>query len=172
MPLYDISNKLYPDASIDPIKRSNENRGLTEIIKRSPLSKKVILVADRGYEAYNNIAHLEQKGWNYVIRVKARNKGNGILSKTDLPVGEEFDETVSVLMTRQQTNKIKANSKLYRKLSNTSPFDFLPKGSKDTFRITFRVVGIQISEEKFEYLITNLDNSFSLEDLKYLYHKR
>ncbi len=170
--LYDISNKLYVDASIDPYKRSNENRGLVEMIKRSPLFKKVILIGDRGYEAYNNIAHLEEKGWNYVIRVKARDKGNGILSKTDLPVGEEFDETVSVLMTRRQTKEIKSNPKLFRQLSNCSTFDFLPKGSKGTYRITFRVVGLKISEDKFQYLITNLDENFSLEDLKYLYHKR
>ncbi|MDR0343782.1 MAG: transposase [Nocardiopsaceae bacterium] len=30
----------------------------------------VIVIADRGLESYNNFAHIEKKGWNYLIRVK------------------------------------------------------------------------------------------------------
>ena len=48
-----------------------------ELVDRSELTEPVILIADRGYEAYNNIAHIEQKGWNYLIRVKEK---QGILS--------------------------------------------------------------------------------------------
>lgn len=170
--LYDVYNKLYLDATIQPYRRFNEFQAFVEMVKRSPLMEKVILIADRGYESYNNIAHLEEKGWNYVIRVKSQNLGKGILSKTDLPVGREFDEIVSVLMTRRQTKEIKSKPNLYRFLSTSSTFDFLPLSSKDTYRITFRVVGVEIGEDKFQYLITNLDESFTLEDLKYLYFKR
>lgn len=170
--LYDICNKLYIDATIQAYRKYNENRGLVEMLNRSTLDKKVILVCDRGYESYNNIAHLEQKGWNYLIRVKATDSGKGILSKVDLPVGREFDEVVSVLMTRRSTNDIKSKPKLYRYLANHSIFDFLPKGSKDSYPITFRVVGVEIGEGKYQYLITNLGDNFTLEDLKYLYHKR
>jgi len=170
--LYDICNKLYMDATIQPYRGHSEVRGFVEMIKRSPLSKKVILIADRGYEAYNNLAHLEQKGWKYVIRVKASDVGKGILSKTELPVGEEFDEMVSILMTRRQTNEVKSKPKLYRYLSKHSTFDFLPVGCKDSYPLTFRVVCVKINEDKYQYLLTNLDNSFTLGDLKALYHKR
>lgn len=170
--IYDICNKLYLDANIQAYRGFSEIRGFIEMLRRSPLDKKVILIADRGYEAYNNIAQLEEKGWNYVIRVKAGDVGKGILSKVDLPEGEEFDEIVSVLMTRRQTKEIKSNPKLYRYLSNNSTFDFLPKGSKGTYRLTFRVVGVMIDEGKYQYLITNLGNAFTLEDMKYLYRKR
>ena len=170
--IYDICNKLYLDANIQAYRGFSEIRGFIEMLRRSPLDKKVILIADRGYEAYNNIAQLEEKGWNYVIRVKAGDVSKGILSKVDLPEGEEFDEIVSVLMTRRQTKEIKSNPKLYRYLSNNSTFDFLPKGSEGTYRLTFRVVGVMIDEGKYQYWITNLGNAFTLEDLKYLYHKR
>lgn len=142
------------------------------MLKRSPLSEKVILIADRGYEAYNNLAHLQEKGWNYVIRVKACDIAKGILSKTDLPSGQEFDETVSVLMTRRQTNEIKSSPKRYRFLAQHSTFDFLPVGSKGTYRMTFRVVCVEIEKGKFQYLVTNLGRDFSMQDIKYLYHKR
>ena len=170
--LYDICNKLYLDATIQAYKGFSEFRALVQMVKRSPFLRKVILVADRGYEAYNNLAHLQKKGWKYVIRVKARDVGRGILSKTELPVGEEFDEIVSVLMTRRQTKEVRSNPKLYRFLASHSTFDFLPIGSKDTYTLTFRVVCVRTDQDKFQYLITNLDSSFTLEDLKYLYHKR
>lgn len=170
--LYDICNKLYLDATIHAYRGFSECRGFIEMIKRSPLSEKVILIADRGYEAYNNLAHLQEKGWNYVIRVKACDITKGILSKTDLPSGQEFDEIVSVLMTRRQTNEVRSSPKHYRFLAQHSTFDFLPVGSKGTYRVTFRVVCVELEKGKFQYLVTNLGSDFSMQDIKYLYHKR
>ena len=67
--LYDILNKVYVDVVIQTYKHTNEFLALVEMIKRSSFFKKVIIIADRGYESYNNIAHLENKGWKYLIRV-------------------------------------------------------------------------------------------------------
>jgi|LGVF01.2.fsa_nt_gb hypothetical protein len=171
--LYDICNKLYLDATIQTYRKMDEFKGLIQMIKRSPFKKKVILTADRGYESYNNIAYLEQKGWNYVIRVKAPNSGKGILSKTNLQIDEVFDEKISVLMTRRQTNEIKAKPLLYRFLAKISNFDFLPVGSKETYPISYRVVCVEIKEGIYQYLITNLSEElFSPEDLKEIYRLR
>lgn len=170
--LYDIYNKLYLDATIQGCRLANEYFALIELIKRSPLGDKVILIADRGYASYNNIAHLERKGWKYLIRVKKSDSVSGMLSKTNLPANTVFDETVSIQMTRRQTNEIKSNPFLYRFLPKSSTFDFLPLGSKKTYPISFRAVCIKIGADKYEYLITNLDESFTLDDLKFLYHKR
>ncbi len=112
------------DATIEAYKSYSESRGLVEMMKRSSLLGKVILIADRGYEAYNNLANLEKRGWKYIIRVRSGDVRTGILSKTGLPVGKEFDETVSILMTRRQTNEIKSRPKLYRFLAKHSTFDF------------------------------------------------
>ena len=171
--LYDICNKLYLDATIQTYRKTNEFKGLVQMIKRSPLKKKVILTADRGYESYNNIANLEKKGWNYVIRVKAPNSGKGILSKTSLPFDEEFDERVSVIMTRRQTEEIKSNPFLYRYLAKISTFDFLPLGSKKIYPISYRVVCVEIAEKNYQYLITNLrEEDCSPDDLKEIYRMR
>ncbi|MEA1975113.1 MAG: IS4 family transposase [Bacillota bacterium] len=171
--LYDILNKIYLDAIIQPYRKTNEYKALVDMTNRSDIKGKVILLADRGYESYNNIATLEKKNLNYVIRVKAPSSKTGILSKTDLPINEECDEIISVLMTRRQTKEIKSKPKLYRFLSKSSTFDFLPLKSKDTYRITFRVVCVKITDDTYEYLITNLDREeFSLEDLKGIYKAR
>ena len=60
---------------------------LLELVDRSKLAEPVVLIADRGHEAYNNMAHIEQKGWKYLIRVKDR---QGILSGLRLPDALEF----------------------------------------------------------------------------------
>lgn len=52
----------------------------------------VIVVADRGYEGYNTIAHIEQKGWNYLIRVK---NNSGIVAQLSLPNTDQFDIDVA-----------------------------------------------------------------------------
>ncbi len=171
--LYDICNKIYLDATIQNYRGLNENKGLIQMIKRSSLKKKVILVADRGYESYNNIVHLDNNGWYYVIRVKASTLGRGILSKTSLPINKIFDETVSILMTRSQTKAIKSKSHLYRFLSTSSNFDFLPHGCKGTYPISYRVVCVEIEEGNYQYLITNMSaEHMSAEDLKNIYNKR
>ena len=61
---------------------------------RSKLAEPVVLIADRGYEAYNNMAHIEQKGWKYLIRVKDR---QGILSGLRLPDALEFAAVFSLM---------------------------------------------------------------------------
>ena len=66
--MYDLCNKLYIDALIQPRRRMNENKALVEMVDRSYIEENVIVVADRGFESYNNFAHIENKGWNYLIR--------------------------------------------------------------------------------------------------------
>ena len=57
----------------------------------SALQGNVIVIADRGYEAYNNMAHIQEKGWFYLIRVKDFNQySSGILHGLELPDTEEF----------------------------------------------------------------------------------
>ena len=167
--LYDICNKVYLNTVVQTYRKMNEYK----VVLRSSITDPVILVADRGYESYNNIAHLIERKWNFVIRVKAPNSGSGILSKTGLPVNVEFDEIVTVKMTRRQTNEIKANPKLYRFLAKVSTFDFLPHGSKGTYTLSFRAVCVKVADGTFQYLVTDLDCSqFSLDALKQVYKMR
>ena len=57
------------------------------MVANSLLKDPVILVADRGYESYNTLAHLEEKGWNAVIRVKDLTNKSMISS---LPLPDEW----------------------------------------------------------------------------------
>lgn len=54
---------------------------------RSAISEPVIVLADRNYGSLNNLAHLENRGWNYVIRLKERDSVFGV-QLSDSPVFE------------------------------------------------------------------------------------
>ncbi len=170
--LYDLCNRVYTDALIQSRREANENRALTAMVDRSGLTGPVIVIADRGYESYNNLAHIERKGWNYLIRIKDMGS-NGILSGIQVPPTPEFDISVQRTFTRKQTNSVKSQPDLFRFLPNNSTFDFLDLHENRFYPMTLRVVRFRISDNAYETVVTNLDRSLFLPDeLKNLYAMR
>lgn len=105
-----------------------------------------------------------------MIRIKTN---AGIAQKFNIPPDEENDFAADVLLTRRQTNKIKNNPEIYRFLETNLVFDFLPKGSKDTYLLKFRIIRIKISKGRYETFVTNLWNDeFSADDIKMIYKMR
>ena len=166
--LYDLMNKRYIDAVLQDCRSENENKALISMLEN--VNHDTIIIADRNYDSYNNIAHLEAKGMKYVIRIKST---TGIVKKFDIPADKETDFTADILLTRKNTKEIKAEPDKYRLLASKSTFDFLPKNSKDSYPLKFRIIRIKISEGHYETLVTNLwDNEFSANDIKKIYKLR
>ena len=166
--LYDLLNKRYFNAVIQDSRMENENKALISMIEN--VTNDSIIIADRNYDSYNNIAHLEAKGLKYVIRIKST---TGIIKKFNIPSDKEVDFTADILLTRRQTNEVKADPKHYRYLPASSTFDFIPIGSKDTYPLKFRIIRIKISEGMYETLVTNLpENEFAAADIKNIYKMR
>ena len=123
------------------------------MMEHSQLSK-VILVADRGYENYNIMAHTIRKGWKFLIRVKDINS-NGIVSGLNIPNKDTFDTDINLTLTRKQS---KANKqKGYKFMPTKQIFDYLPIGYDYTYNISFRIARFQVSDNSYELVITNLD---------------
>jgi len=57
-PLFDIYDRTYFDAVIQPAPRKDEPGALVEMVKRNRFNRRTIIVLDRGYECYNVMAHL------------------------------------------------------------------------------------------------------------------
>ena len=180
--LYDLQAHTYVDAIVQKKHASSENGALTNMVDRSEITGDVILIADRGYESYNNMAHIQEKGWKYLIRIKDFQQYNsGILHGFELPNQEEFDIDINLTVTRKQTNKIKEllkDKNHYRKIAHSKTFDYLPKTSRKAdpavmYAIPFRIVRFPVSENAYEVVVTNLDKKdFPSELLKQLYAKR
>ena len=169
---FDLLNRTYTDAVIQPRRKVQEVRSCIEMIDRSDFSEKVILIADRGYENYNIFAHAEEKNWNYVVRVKDI-FSNGIVSGLNVPKEGSFDKTISLLLTRRQTKEVKSNPDKYKFMPRNQKFDYLSENDKGTYPLCFRIVRFPISEKSFETIITNLkEDEFPPMKIKDLYNLR
>jgi len=170
--LYDLCSRVYVDAIVQP-GMGNEDKGLTALVDRSGIDDKVIVTLDRGYECYNNMAHIEQKGWHYVIRVKDVLSSGGILSGLKLPTKGEFDVPVSFVLTRKQTNSVKDHPNLFKYLSKKATFDYCDLHDNKFYPISFRVVRVLLPNGEYESLITNLPaEAFSPLELREIYRRR
>lgn len=176
--LYDLNQHLYRAVVIQNGAQRDECSALQQLVDRSDIPL-ALVIADRGYESYNNLAHIQEKGWYFLIRIKDGNYG--IKNGFDLPNEDCFDQSIVLNLTRKQTNEAKEFFKdrnHYRCISHTSPFDYLPQYSRKAdplifYTLKFRIVRFKISEDTYETVITNLPaDNYSPEDLKKLYASR
>jgi len=167
---YDLMNRIYVDALIQNWADCNEFLACAQMIDRSSLKGKVLLIADRGYENYNIFAHADEKNWKYLIRVKDINS-NGIASGLDLPKQGSFDKHMSVTLCRRKNKDTKSRGCKF--MPTCQGFDFIPIGSDKEYTLDFRVLRFPIAENTYEVIITNLGSfEFSPEKIKELYHMR
>lgn len=176
--LYDVIQHIYVDAQLQKSRCSDECGALVSMTDRS-LLKSVLLLADRGYESYNVLAHIQEKGWKFLFRIK--NGNGGIVSGLDLPNESIFDVPFTLNLTNKQSNEVKmllTDKNHFKFIPSTTRFDFLPKHSKwhdpaVFYPLSFRIVRFPISENTFETITTNLDaDSFPPAEIKKLYAMR
>ena len=176
--MYDLHQHIYVDALVQKSRKADESAALTAMVDRSAIER-ALLLADRGYESYNNLAHIQEKGWNFLIRIKDGTAG--IASGLALPATDEFDVPFHLKLTNKQSNEVKEllkDKNHYRHITNTIRFDYLPRTSRKYdpavfFELHFRIVRFPISATACETIITNLDASaFPLHDIKRLYAMR
>ena len=171
--VYDLLNRTYQDILIQKGRKMNENAALVQMTDRSSVPK-AILIADRNYEAYNGIAHIEKKGWKYLIRIRDT---AGMIRPFHFAPNCELDEWKTITLTRKQTNAFKQRKAddpaRYRCLPNSSPFDFIDLHDNKYYDLNVRFVRFQISDDTYETVITNLSaDEFSPTEIKHLYSLR
>ena len=177
--LYDLLGHTYIDAEVSGKRNFDENGVLCKMVDRSSFEK-VLIIADRGYESYNLFAHIQEKGWKYLIRIKDIHS-SGIAAGLDLPDRDEFDTWFHFHFTKRQTAEAKqllSNKQKYKLLSTTTAFDYLPVSSRkhdplSLYYLPFRVVRFKLSNSSYETVITNLNETeFPSDELKRLYGVR
>lgn len=170
--LYDCINNVFWESRIDLPTKKSEVNALIDFISHRNYPKNSIITADRGYESYNLIAHCIENNQKFVLRVKDIDSKNGILTSLSLP-DETFDMTVTRVLTNVQTNEVKKNeNNQFVFVPSNSHFDYLDACHR-FYNMSFRIVRFKIADDKYETLITNLDESeFNLSDFKDLYHLR
>ena len=152
--LYDLMTNTYTNAIIQRRFQMNEHSALIDMAEKcSNASVSAIFIADRGYESYNNMAHITELGEKFLFRIRD-SKAGSILSGLDLPDGE-FDLSYTFRLVRKFTNEIKnllKADKLLRLVPSSSSFDYLPQKSRKShptviYPLPIRLVRFKISDD-------------------------
>ena len=184
--LVNVLSGQFVDAEIQGLHEADERDACILMAKRRPDEAEDIIIADRGYEGWNVMAHLLSIRKHFVIRIRDSEKGS-LCSGFSLPEGES-DTWIKVRITKTQSKAIRGNP-LYRFLPSHCRFDFLPPSSLPCGRghiasiseipyheIEFRVVRFRLGDsagEPFEVLLTDLsEREFPVSVLKEIYHLR
>ena len=59
--MFDLLGKTYTDVIIQPGRLENEHKAFCDMVDRYNGMSKTIFIVDRGYESYNNLAHVQEK---------------------------------------------------------------------------------------------------------------
>lgn len=176
--IYDLLNKVYVDASLQPKPQADERRAFIDMLEKQEYQDKSLFIADRGYPSWNMFLHFKYKdNADYLIRVK--NAENNIVKA--LPM-TEFDITKNFIISTNQydrgkdgyiiVNKLKGKQKNRKydknRTTKATQWDF-----DDIEHISFRIVRFKITEDTYETIFTFLPREkFSIEDIKTLYGMR
>ena len=173
-PLYDILNKVYLEAVIQPEPQKDEIGALIELVRRNTFREKAIVIGDRGYESYNLLAHLaEKENLDFLIRIK--NKRSAMREVARLPM-LELDTVIRFTISTTQTKEDKQKKHIFLQVPKNSK-----EGSKtrrgrwdfpSPYPMCLRIVRFQLDSGVFETIATSLPNTFTLEDIRELYHLR
>lgn len=173
-PLYDILNKVYLEAVIQPEPQKDEIGALIELVRRNTFKEKTLIIGDRGYESYNLLAHLaEKENLDFLIRIK--NNRSAMREVARLPM-LELDTVIRFTISTTQTKEDKQKKHIFLQVPKNSK-----EGSKtrqgrwdfpSLYPMCLRIVRFQLDSGVFETIATSLPNTFTLEDIRELYHLR
>ena len=173
-PLFDIYDRTYFDAVIQPAPHKDEPGALVEMLKRNDFNRKTIIVLDRGYESYNVMAHLmNTPNVYFVLRVKHNHSAMREIAR--LPM-LELDCDIAFTISTTQTNEDKRNRHIYLPQPKKSKPGSTTRRARwdfpSPYTMRLRVVRFQLDNGNFETLATSLPRTFTIDDLKEIYHRR
>lgn len=173
-PLYNILSRTFDDLVIQPEPRKDENGALVEMLKRNTFTQKTLIIADRGFESYNLIAHcLEKENADFLIRVRQNYSAMREVAK--LPM-MELDCTIRPTITTTQTKEDKKNGYVFLQVPKKSKVGSKTRRGRwdfpSPYPMKLRVCRFLLDNGEFETVATSLPRSFSLDDIRELYHLR
>lgn len=174
-PLYDLLNRTFTDAVIQPEPRKDEIGALAMLLERNTFSQQTLIIADRGFESYNMIAHLlEKPNVDILIRVKQSRSAMREVAKSPM-LGLDCDISFSICTTQKNTDKQNQNYVFLQIPKKSKPGSKTRHGRWDFgnyYPMRFRICRFLLDNGEFETAATSLPRSFTPEDIKALYYMR
>ena len=173
-PLYNILSRTFDDLVIQPEPKKDEIGALVDMLERNTFTQKTLIIADRGFESYNLIAHcLEKENADFLIRVRQNYSAMREVAK--LPM-MELDCTIRPTITTTQTKEDKKNGYVFLQIPKKSKVGSKTRRGRwdfpSPYPMKLRVCRFLLDNGEFETVATSLPRSFSLDDIRELYHLR
>ena len=173
-PLYDILNRTFADVIIQPEPKKDEIGALVTMLQRNDFEEKTLIIADRGFESYNLIAHCSEKtNTDFLIRVKQSRSAMREVAKLPLC---ELDCDIGFTITTTQTNEDKKGGYVFLQVPKKSKAGSKTRRGRwdfpSPYPMKLRVCRFLLDNGEFETVATSLPRSFSLNDIRELYHLR
>lgn len=174
-PLYNLLSRTFSDVVIQPEPKKDEIGALVTMLERNSFDPKTLIIADRGFEGYNMIAHLlEKPNVDFLIRVKQSRSAMREVAK--LPMLElSCDISFSICITQKNTDKANKNYVFLQVPKKSKPGSKTRRGRWDFgnyYPMKFRICRFLLDSGEFETVATSLPHSFTPEDIRALYHMR
>lgn len=170
---FSVLDKKFTDLLIQPARKRNEYSAFCQMVDRSESDTPVIYLCDRGYASYNAFAHVIENGQFFVMRC-TDDKTEKILG-FPLDNIRQLDYHVERILSRSQSKKKRLHpeqEEQYRFVCKNVPMDYITQGHPE-YRLSLRIIRIELSDSCYENLITNLPElDFDFDDLKDLYRLR
>jgi len=172
--LYDILEERYVDVYPQPRSEFDEREAFLSFVRQNPIRGKCLYLADRGYFSLNVVATLQILDAAFLFRVNSVENIRSFFGRFSLPDDEEFDIQLNFKATRSRRKEYAEHPDKYVYIRPDRKFEFIPvEDKKSLFTISFRFVKVKLSDDSYEYLITNLpEKSFDIQELKKLYNLR
>ena len=173
-PLYDILNRTFADVIIQPEPKKDEIGALVTMLQRNDFEEKTLIIADRGFESYNLIGHcLEKPNTDFLIRVKQSRSAMREVAKLPLC---ELDCDIGFTITTTQTNEDKKGGYIHLQVPKKSKAGSKTRRGRwdfpSPYPMKLRVCRFLLDNGEFETVTTSLPPSFTLADIRELYHLR
>jgi len=95
------------------------------------------------------MVHVINSGQFFLFRAKGIHS-KGLVGKFNFPDIDTFDIDVDVTLVRSHSQKIAVKNHYKRFIDQTTSFDYIAYGSKDTYDLTFRIVRFKLSDDTYE----------------------
>lgn len=173
-PLYNILSRTFDDLVIQPEPKKDEIGALVDMLERNTFTQKTLIIADRGFESYNLIAHcLEKENADFLIRVRQNYSAMREVAK--LPM-MELDCTIRPTITTTQTKEDKKNGYVFLQVPKKSKAGSKTRRGRwdfpSPYPMKLRICRFLLDNGEFETVATSLPPSFTLADIRELYHLR
>ena len=148
--MYNVMSGVFVRCMIKGKLKDSERYALLKMVEQMPeeLKKEAIILADRGYPAFEIFRQLIESGVYFIMRTIAPDKNGSTLKNMDLPKDKEFfDETKSFILKKykgeiSQTYPDGMRWKIDEKADSSTPV-------KNRIGMTLRIVKVKVEKTIF-----------------------